>query len=400
LDYRLEYNADTRRLGSVKAGLEARYYNFVPNRFMLTINETNLNYSNYQDLFAGELAFFLSGEKDISGRLRISAGLRAGNYRQLGPYQSINRADELNGDTTAYGRMQTIKSYSGLEPRISVRYQLSSESSVKASYTRNYQYIHIASASSVTLPSDIWIPSTSSTPPQYGDQYTMGYYRNFKNGMFLSSAELYYKSLFNQVELLYGLGASLQDVSFENSLTRGKGYATGAEFYISKNEGLLTGSLAYSLAYTERQFDKINNGKAFPAKYDRRHELSVTAALNPGDRWQFSASFIYATGNAMTVPVQIYLFDNNINTEYSGTNAFRMPPYHRLDFSVNYMLKKNDRFESSLNFSVMNVYNRANPFLIFFDIEGDIMTQHSLSVSAKQISIFPILPSVSWNYKF
>jgi len=386
-------------LGTVKTGIEAKYYNFVPNRFMLTINNTDLNYSTYQDLHAGEFAAFFSLEKDITGRLRVSAGARAGNYRQFGPYDRIGRSGDQIRDTTHYGRFETVKSYSGLEPRVSLRYQTSPASSVKASYTRNYQYIHIASASSVTMPSDIWIPSTSATAPQHGDQFTLGYYRSLFNNASVASAELYYKKLNNQVELLYGLGASLQDVSFENSLTTGKGYATGMEFFLQKQRGRLTGSLAYALSYTERQFDEINNGKPFPARYDRRHEVNLTAGYKPGNRWEFSVAFVYATGNAMTVPVQIYLFDNNINTEYSETNAFRMPPYHRLDLSATYSLKKTNRFESSLNFSILNVYNRANPFLIFFDIQGDIMQERSLAISAKQISIFPFLPSVSWNFK-
>jgi hypothetical protein len=400
LNYRIDYETSTWGLGSVHTGLEAKFYNFVPNRFMLSVNETNLNYSTYQDLYASELALFFYMERAVTDRISISAGARACNYRHLGPYDQVNRTGGGIMDTTVYKGLETIKSYAGFEPRITIRYQTSSSSSIKASYTRNYQYIHIASASSVTLPSDIWIPSTSSTPPQFGDQFTLGYYKNLFGDTYTGYSELYYKKLSNQVELLYGLGASLQDVSFENSLTKGKGYATGIEFFLEKQKGTFRGSLSYALAYTGRQFDEINNGRPFPAKYDRRHELSFTASYKQGSKWEFSAAFIYATGNAMTVPVQIYLFANNINTENSETNAFRMPPYHRLDLSVNYNLKKNSRFESDLNFSVMNVYNRANPFLIFFDIKGDILTEHSLSVTAKQIAIFPVLPSISWNFKF
>lgn len=400
INYKIEYNRETHLLGSLKGGAETKYYRFVPNRFMLNINETDLNYSSHQSLYAGEFAAFFSVDKDITERTRISAGVRAGNYRHFGPYKLISQPDGLIRDTTSYNPFETIQSYSGLEPRVSIRYQTSANSSIKLSYTRNYQYIHIASASSVTLPSDIWIPSTSSTAPQYGDQFTAGYYRNFMNNAITASTEVYYKGLSNQVELLYGLGASLQDVSFENSLATGKGSASGIEFFLQKNDGRLTGSAAYSLSYSERQFKEINNGDPFPAKYDRRHEINFTAAYRSSERWEFSAAFIYATGNALTVPVQIYLFNNNINTEYSKTNAFRMPPYHRLDLSATWMIKKTSRSESNLNFTLMNVYNRANPFLIYFDIEGDILNEHSLAVTARQISIFPILPSVSWSFKF
>jgi hypothetical protein len=250
------------------------------------------------------------------------------------------------------------------------------------------------------MPSDIWIPSTANTRPQFGDQLTLGYYRNFMNNTYVTSGEVYYKRLSNQVEPLYGLGASLQDVSFENSLTTGKGYATGIELFLQKEKGNLTGSVSYALSYSGRQFEEINYGKPFPAKYDRRHEVNLVAGLKVGSRWDLSVAFVYATGNAMTVPVQIYLFDSNIMTEYSETNAFRMPPYHRMDISATYSLNTKGRYPSSLNISVFNVYNRANPFLIYYDIKGDIMNEHSLFITAKQISVFPIMPSVSWNLKF
>ena len=401
LNYKLEYTRNDLWKGSFKAGIEAKFYRFVPNEFMLTINQVDLNYSSYQDLYADEFAAFASWEKDVTKKLRFYGGLRLNNYSHLGPYQETNRtAEGVIQDTTYYSRFETVKNYTCLEPRLSARLQTGVNASIKASYTRNYQFIHVASASSVTMPSDIWIPSTSHTRPQFGDQVTFGYYRNFRDNSFTASVEAYYKRLRNQVELLYGLGASLQDVSFENSLTSGKGYATGIEFYLQKQQGKMTGSLGYSLSYSERQFDEINYGKPFPAKYDRRHEVNLIANYRPNDRWDFSFAFIYATGNAMTVPVQLYLLGGNILTEYGKTNGFRMPPYHRMDLSVTYNFKPKRKFESSLNFSVFNVYNRANPFLIFFDIQGNIVQDHNLAISARQISIFPIIPSISWNLKF
>jgi hypothetical protein len=400
LSYKLEYSRNDWWKGSLKAGLEARYYRFIPNEFMLSINQVDLNYSTYQDLYAGEFSVFASYEKDLTKRLRVYGGLRLTNYNHLGPYEHVNRtAEGIILDTAVYGNLESVKSYAYLEPRITARLQTGITSSVKASYTRNYQYIHVASASSITMPSDIWIPSTSETRPQFGDQVTLGYYRNFSDNVYTASVEGYFKTLRHQVELLYGLGASLQDVSYENGLTSGKGYATGIEFLVQKQQGKFTGWIGYSLSYSERQFDEINNGNPFPAKYDRRHEINLIVNYRPGNRWDFSAAFIYATGNTMTVPVQLYLLGGNIMTEYGETNGFRMPPYHRMDLSATYTFKPKRKFESSLNFSVFNVYNRANPFLIVFDIQGDIVQDHSLSVSAKQISIFPIIPSVSWNIK-
>jgi hypothetical protein len=400
-NYKLEYTRNNFLKGSLKAGIEAKFYRFVPNRFMLSVNQEDVNYSTFQDLYADEFAAFASWEKDITKKLRIYGGLRLNNYSQLGPYQVSNRTPEgVIQDTSYYSRFETIKSYTCLEPRLSARLQTGTNSSIKASYTRNYQFIHVTSASSVTMPSDIWIPSTSNTRPQFGDQVTLGYYLNFRNNSSTASVEAYYKRLENQVEMLYGLGASLQDVSFENSLTSGKGYASGIEFFYRKQMGKLTGSLVYSLSYSERQFDSINYGKPFPAKYDRRHEANLTASFRPNDRWDISLAFVYATGNAMTVPVQLYLVNSNIIVYYGETNGFRIPPYHRMDLSVTYNFKPKRKFESSLNFSVFNIYNRANTFLIYFDIQGDIVNDHSLTITARQISIFPIIPSISWNLKF
>jgi hypothetical protein len=250
------------------------------------------------------------------------------------------------------------------------------------------------------MPSDLWIPSTRSTGPQFGDQFTLGYYRNFQGNLFTASVEAYYKTLHNQVEMLYGLGASLQDQSYEQGLATGKGYATGIEVFIQKQQGRLTGWLGYALAYSERQFDDINEGRPFPAKYDRRHEANLTLNYKHAERWDFSLAFIYATGNTMTVPVQMYLLAGNIMTEYGKINGFRMPAYHRLDLSANYYFKPRKKYTSFLNFSILNVYNRANPYLVFFEIQGNLVTEKSLSVSARQISVFPIMPSVSWTIKF
>jgi hypothetical protein len=398
-NYKVEYNKSDFYGGLLKTGLDAKYYHFIPNRFLLTVNEVDLDYGSYQDLYAAEIAAYISWEKDISDRLRVYGGLRISNYDQLGPYSKVTESGQEGlKDTISYNRGQLIQSYTYPEPRISLRYQTGQNSSLKASYTRNYQYIHIVSSSSVTLPSDIWIPSTEAVKPQDGDQFTLGYYRNFSENMFVGSVEAYYKSLHNQVEMLYGLGASFQETSFEKSLTRGKGYSSGIEFYLQKRTGDLTGSLGYAFSYSERKFDEINNGLWFPAKYDRRHEISIVSGYTVNDRWDISIAFVYASGNAMTIPEQKYFIEGNVLNEYGRTNSFRMPAYHRLDLSVTYHLKPRHLLESNLNFSVFNVYNRANPFLIFFDVKGDIQ-HYNLEVSARQVSIFPILPSISWSFK-
>jgi hypothetical protein len=399
INYRFEYNRSGFWGGNMKTGLEARYYRFIPNKFLLTINNAELDYGSYQDLYATEISGYASWDKNLGDKLKMNAGLRLTNYNHLGPYDMVSEASgEGLKDTVSYDKGRIVKSYTYPEPRLSFRYQTGHNTSLKASYTRNYQYIHVVSSSSVTLPSDIWIPSTKEIKPQSGDQFTLGAYHNFRDNLFSGSVEVYYKNLRNQVEMLYGLGASFQETSFENSLAYGKGYSAGIEFFLQKNAGNLTGSVSYAYAHSQRQFDEINHGLWFPAKYDRRHEINAVANYHVRDRWDFSMAFTYASGNAMTIPEQKYFIEGSILNEYGPVNSFRMPAYHRLDLSVTWHFKPRHLLESSLNFSVFNVYNRANPFLIYFDIKGDI-AHYNLTVTARQISIFPIMPSLSWNIK-
>jgi hypothetical protein len=336
----------------------------------------------------------------VSDKIRVSAGLRFTDYMQVGPYQKYIR-NEIGDiyDTVRYGRNKTIKSYYQLEPRFSMRFLLHEVSSLKASYTVNHQNLHLASASSVTLPTDVWLPSTDRIRPEKGIQYSLGYFRNLQNNMYQSSIEFYYKEMRNQIELLYGIINDYTDNTFEESMVFGKGTSYGAELLLRKLRGKLTGWIGYTLSRTDRQFHEINEGKIYPAKYDRRHDVNVVATYELSKKWTFSGTFVFATGNAMTLPEYKYIIEGNVITGYGPTNAFRMPAYHRLDLSATYTAKKTDKYESSWNFSVFNVYNRANPFYIYFEITGNVYN-YNLEITPRQISLFPILPSVSWSFKF
>jgi hypothetical protein len=175
--------------------------------------------------------------------------------------------------------------------------------------------------------------------------------------------------------------------------------AFGAEFFIKKKIGTTTGWISYTLSKTIRKFDEINNSAYFPAKYDRVHDFSFTINHQLNKKWDISAVFVYATGNAMTLPAGRYLIQGNVANHYTNVNSFRMPAYHRIDISANYKFKKIGRVESWLNLSLYNAYNHANPYFMYFQVKGDL-DNYYLSVSAKQISLFPILPSVTWTFKF
>lgn len=228
---------------------------------------------------------------------------------------------------------------------------------------------------------------------------SLGYYLNMLENIISGSIDLYYKDLKNQVELLYGIVNDYKDNIFEESLTFGNGQSYGIELLLQKQKGKAAGWVGYTLGRTTRQFDEINEGDIYPAKYDRRHDINFVLSYKPNNKWILASTFIYATGSAMTLPVGKYLIEGHVINEYGKTNSFRMPAYHRLDLSVTYLAKKTERFESSWNLSVFNIYNRANPFYIYFEIKEDI-NNYYLEINAKQISLFPVMPSLTWRFRF
>jgi hypothetical protein len=257
----------------------------------------------------------------------------------------------------------------------------------------------MVSPSTVTLPTDVWLPSTNTVKPQEVYHYSAGYFKYFLNKKIDGSINIYYKKFNNQIELLHGIVNNFQDNVFEESVALGHGSSCGVELHIEKNYGKLNGWIAYTLSKTTRQFDKINNGAIYPAKYDRKHDLNLVATYDLNEKWSFSGTFILASGNALTLPEYKYILDGNVISGYSEKNSFRMPTYHRLDLSVTYYAKKTAEFESAWNLSVYNLYNRANPFYIYFEVTGNVY-EYNLRITPVQVSVFPIIPAISWSYKF
>jgi hypothetical protein len=229
-------------------------------------------------------------------------------------------------------------------------------------------------------------------------QYSLGYFHNLFDNKLETSVEVYYKDLSNQIE--YGaefvpeLGRDI-----EESFVFGDGRSYGAEFFVRKSRGDVTGWIGYTLSWTWRYFDDLNEGERFPATYDRRHDLSAVVTWDLNERWTLASVFVYGTGQATTVPVSTYIIEGDLVNEYGDRNGFRLRPYHRLDFSATYSPVKKRDFDWDLNFSVYNIYNRKNPFFIYYDIEGEVL-EGEVSIAAKQVSLFPVIPSVTWNFKF
>lgn len=380
-------------------GVNYTYHIFTPYTANYRSDDTEFSNDSLNKKYAHELAFYAQDEFDIVKKLRVNAGLRVSTFTQVGPYAQYIYDDLLRPvDTIHYARSEAIKTYWGLEPRLTLRYAVTDNISLKGSVTMGNQYIHLVSNATTTLPTDLWVPSTAIVKPQKGILYALGYFHNFKNNMFEASIEGYYKSLQNQIEFGQSYVPEL-DLDVEQSFVFGKGWSYGAEFFLNKKEGKLTGWLGYTLSYTYRKFPGLNSGNTFPARYDRRHDAVAVATYEINKRWKVSATFVYGTGQALTLPVGRYYIEGRVVNQYEERNAYRMEPYHRLDVGAIYTIKRKERFHNELVFSIYNVYNRKNPFFIYFDAEGNI-SEGTVKVQAKQVSLFTVLPSVTWNFKW
>lgn len=387
----------------VKFGLNYVYHRFRPNNASGEIAGEELDFGPTVNIFAHEAAAYIGDDFDVTEKLRIHGGLRASWFAHAGPFtRYIKDASGFKIDSIVYDRNDIIKSYPNVEPRLMVRYTLSKQSSVKASFTQNYQYIHITSLANQSLPTDLWFPSTSLVKPQFGTQYSLGYYRNFKESTWEASVEGYYKTMKNQIEFQNGvLPSSGVNDNLDNFLTFGSGEAYGSEFFLKKALGKTSGWIGYTLSWTTRTFPDLNDGKKFFARYDRRHDLSVVLTHELNSKWTLGAVFVYASGSLIWLPTSIYFLEGKPVVSYGERNNYRMPAYHRLDLSATWTPNKHPekRWKSSWNFSIYNVYSRLNPYFIYIETTGNPI-DGNLKNTAKMVSLFPIIPSVTYNFSF
>ena len=383
----------------LKFGVQYTYHTFLPN--LVSGNQDSVVFApnNASEKYANEYAFYLQDDWELSSKLKLNIGLRYSSFQQVGAYTHYQRDVFGNKtDSTYYGRGQTVKTYGGLEPRVTLRYALNETESVKAALTRNLQYIHLVTNAGSTLPTDLWVPSTLRVKPQISWQYALGYFKNFKEGMFETSVEVYYKTMENQIEYKEGYTPSLKDP--EEEFVFGNGWSYGAEFFINKVKGRLTGWIGYTLSWTWRKFPDLNDGMKYPSRYDRRNDLSFVTSYELTKKWKISSVFVFGTGTATSLPERFYFVSGVLTQEYSRINAYRMNDYHRLDIAATLTPrpKKVRKYISNWVFSIYNVYSRLNPYFIYFDQEGSAAAG-TLQVTAKQVSLFPIIPTVTWNIK-
>lgn len=381
-----------------KAGIEYSHHQIYPNTIDVSASETG--YASSPEFLAHEGAFFIHDEIDFSEKLSCIGGIRLGGYAQTGPYQEII-SDSLSVffDTIFYPSAKILSKYISADPRLMIRYMINKENSIKFSYSHNTQFLHLISVGSVSFPTDIWFPSTRIVKPEKVHQISAGWFKILPADQSEISVEGFYKYFLNQLEFKSSLLLQFSQEEFEQSLEMGRGKAYGLEISYSKTLGKITGTSGYSLSKTLRIFPGLNNGKPYPAKYDRTHDLSLHANYKLTKKWNISGLFVFSTGNAVNLPAGRYMVQGLIINDYNHINSFRMPSYHRLDLSATYKVVNSKGWESSWNFSIYNVYNRANPYYLFFIPRGDL-DKYELTVEVRKMSIFPIMPSVSWNFKW
>jgi outer membrane receptor for ferrienterochelin and colicin len=361
----------------IRFGGQAIYHRFTPG--VLSYRSTDVQDTTLGADVTDAKEFFAYVEDDvlITHRLKMNIGIHASGF-------SVEN-----------------RFYKSLQPRVSGRYLISSDVALKASYARMTQYIHLLSNAGIGLPTDLWVPATATVGPENSYLTSLGAAYNYKN-QYEASVEGYYKAMDGLIE--YKDGADYLDVEndWQNKVEVGKGESYGAEFFVQKKTGKISGWIGYTLSWTNRTFENINRGESFPYRYDRRHDIKIAAVYQWKQNREFSLTWVYGSGSAVTLPKSVYEkgYENpspGIRGEmyeyYGDRNSFRMRAYHRLDLSYT-TTKKTKWGERSWSIGAYNLYNRRNPF--FMDITG----QSRRDPKFVQYSLFPIIPSIAYRFKF
>jgi len=380
---------------TIRFGLNATHHRISPID-ITTTQVSQVNPLTQEKRYGLESAVYVSDEWAATDKLNFLYGLRIAAFSLLGPgnFSTYNASGNIiSTEKVESGKF--YKNYLNLEPRFSLSYLFNDENSIKASYNRNTQNIHILTNATSSSPTDQYVLSSNNIKPEIADQLAIGYFKNLKENNYELSAEVYYKWLQNQID--YKNAAQLlANSSVESELLYGTGRAYGLELFFKKKFGKLNGWVGYTLSRTERKFEALNNGKYFPARQDRTHDVSVVGIYNLSKRWTFSSSYIYSTGNAVTFPAGKYTIGGQTAYYYTERNAGRMPYNMRLDVSATLEARKRGKYESSWNFGIYNLLARKNPYSIEFKTDP---TNPNKTI-AEQTSLFGLIPSITWNFKF
>jgi len=361
----------------IKYGASYVSHNFKPNIISTSGDIASLLKSNEGNpMYTHEFAFYALNDHELSPSFKLNYGLRLSGVGVVG------------------------KLYAGLEPRIAFRYLYNDNNSFKISYSRMKQYMHRVASSTIALPTDLWYPVTKNVKPQIADQIAAGYNHLFVKYNVTFEFEVFYKKMQNLIEYREGANLILNN-HYEDELLAGTGQAYGAEFLLRKERGRLNGWISYTLSKTTRHFDELNKGKVFPAKYDRRHNISIVLNYEISKRWLFSAVWVYQTGSKFTAQIGQYLMPNSTMTGvdivpiYTDRNAVEMAPSHRLDINITLKPKKQGKFNGELSFGGYNIYNRAQPYRI-----NVVANDNGTGYKYQQPGLFGFIPSVAYNFNF
>jgi len=379
-------------------GFTSIYHDFFPG--VIEGLGENPTFGKYElgDNHALESAFYISNQQTIGSKLTLRYGLRFSVFNNIGPntvYAYNVEGDPV--DSTFYGNNKIYNTYFNFEPRLGLVYQLTETASLKASYTRTAQYIQQAQNSTAGSPLNIWFPASPNIKPQLGNQVSAGYFKNFKEGMFETSVEGYYKTVDHAVDFRDHADLLLNKY-LEGEILIGKGWGYGLELMVKKTRGKFTGWISYTWSRSFRQVDGINNNDPYPGSYDRPNDFSIIVSYKVTPTISLGLNWVYLTGQPVTFPVGRYEYGNNIVPVYSERNSYRFPDYHRLDLSFTWRQKERPgkRWRNEINFSVYNAYNRKNPWVINFLNDPDKPN----TTYAEMIYLFGIIPSVTYNFSF
>jgi hypothetical protein len=348
--------------------------------------------------YALENGIYLSAEQSVGERWNLRYGLRFSSFHNMGPGTIYNYDEDYQSiDSTVHESGEVYHHFMGLEPRVAVSFMINDVSSVKSSYTRTRQYVHLAQNSTAGTPLDVWFPSTPNVNPQISDQVAIGYFRNLFSNQLEVSVETYYKKMRNAIDFK-DHASLLLNRFMEGEIRIGEATSYGLEFLFRKNDGRLNGWISYTYSKTTREVPEINNGDPYAAPYDRPHDFAIVGNFEISKRIWVSANWVYSTGLPVTFPTGRFEYMGNIAPVYSNRNAYRMPDYHRLDVSISFgsKPKPNRKWHWDLNLSAYNAYGRKNAWAInFVQDDEDPSTTH-----AEMTYLFPIIPALTWNFRF
>jgi len=390
----LQWYANSRH--TIRMGINSIYHTIRPGE-VTSGDETTLSSARLQQRYSWENAAYISDNWKVADNVNVSIGLRASAFTILGKgdFYNVDAAGAVV-DTMHYKSGEIVKTYFNLEPRLAASWQFNSSSSLKASYVRNTQNLHLISNSTSSSPTDKWLASTNIIKPEISDQVSLGYYKNLADNKYELTVEAYYKTMQNQIDYRDGANVYTSNNAIESELLYGKGRSYGIELLLKKKAGKLSGWLSYTLSKTEKQIDGINFNEWYNARQDRTHDIAIVASYQLSKKWNLSANWVYYTGDAITFPAGKYQVDGQTYYYYTNRNAYRMPAYHRLDLGATCKLKETRKWSHELAFSLFNAYGRENAYTIYFRDKKEDPSQ----TEAVKVALFKFIPSISYNFKF